>query len=80
MKKKLLDKLKHKENRRGWKQGQVARMDYVEIVQTGRDQVRKDKAKLKVQVNMDRDIKGKKKRFFRYIGDKRKTSENVGPL
>lgn len=55
-------------------------MDYVEIVQTGRDQVRKDKAKLKIQVNMDRDIKGKKKRFFRYIGDKRKTSENVGPL
>ncbi|KAK4821892.1 hypothetical protein QYF61_004408 [Mycteria americana] len=30
--------------------------------------------------NLERDVKGNKKSFYRYVGDKRKTRENVGPL
>ena len=31
-------------------------------------------------MNLARDIKGKKKTCYRYVSDKRKTRENVGPL
>jgi len=31
-------------------------------------------------VNLARDVKGKKKVFYRYINGKKKTRENVGPL
>ena len=31
-------------------------------------------------MNLARNVKGKKKGFYRYINSKRKTSENVGPL
>ncbi|KAK4819916.1 hypothetical protein QYF61_014651 [Mycteria americana] len=48
------------------------------IVQAARDQVRK--ANALIVLNVARDIKGNKKSFYRYIGDKRKTRENVGPL
>ncbi|KAM9590815.1 uncharacterized protein ACIBXB_005869 [Morphnus guianensis] len=79
MNKELLDKLKHKkEAYRGWKQGQVAWEEYREIVQAARDQVRK--AKALIELNLSRDVKGNKKSFYRYVGDKRKTRENVGPL
>ena len=79
MNKELLDKLKHrKEACRGWKQGQVAWEECREIVQTARDQVRK--AKALIELNLARDVKGNKKSFYRYISDKRKTRENVGPL
>ncbi|GAB0178229.1 mitochondrial enolase superfamily member 1 [Grus japonensis] len=79
MKKELLDKLKHKkEAYRGWKQGQVAWEEYREIVRAARDQVRK--AKVLTELNLARDIKGNKKSFCRYISDKRKMRENVGPL
>ena len=63
---------------RGWKQGHVAWEEYREIVQAARDQVRK--AKALTELNLARDIKGNKKSFYRYVGDKRKTRENVGPL
>ncbi|XP_076217536.1 uncharacterized protein LOC143172166 [Aptenodytes patagonicus] len=43
-----------------------------------RDQVRKAKALR--ELNLARDVKGNKKRFYRYVRDKRKTRENVGPL
>ncbi|GAB0191906.1 mitochondrial enolase superfamily member 1 [Grus japonensis] len=43
-----------------------------------RDQVRK--AKALIELNLARDIKGNKKSFYRYVSDKRKTRENVGPL
>ncbi|KFW68190.1 hypothetical protein AS28_13777, partial [Pygoscelis adeliae] len=77
--KELLDKLKHKkEAYRGWKQGQVAWEEYREIVPAARAQVRK--AKALIELNLARDIKGNKKRFYRYAGDKRKTRKNVGPL
>ncbi|KFW07334.1 hypothetical protein N327_01759, partial [Fulmarus glacialis] len=75
----LLDKLKHKkEAYRGWKQGQVALEEYREIIRAARDQVRE--AKALIELNQARDIKGNKKSFYRYVGDKRKTRENVGPL
>ncbi|KAK4807026.1 hypothetical protein QYF61_000355 [Mycteria americana] len=74
----LLDKLKHKkEAYRRWKQGQVAWEEYREIVRAARDQVRK--AKALILLNLARDVKGNKK-SYRYIRDKRKTRENVGPL
>ncbi|GAB0186661.1 mitochondrial enolase superfamily member 1 [Grus japonensis] len=77
MNKELLDKLKHKnEAYRGWKQGQVAWEEYREIVQATKDQVRK--AKALIDLNLARDVKGNKKSFYRYISDKRKMRENVG--
>ncbi|KFW60998.1 hypothetical protein AS28_04482, partial [Pygoscelis adeliae] len=77
--KELLDKLQHKkEAYRGWKQGQVAWEEHREIVRAARDQVKK--AKALIELALARDIKGNKKSFYRYVGDKRKTRENVGPL
>ncbi|KAK4832976.1 hypothetical protein QYF61_026802 [Mycteria americana] len=38
------------------------------------------KAKALIELNLARDVKGNKKSFYRYIGDKRKTRENVGHL
>ena len=67
-----------KEAQRGWKQGQVAWEEYRETVRAARDQVRK--AKALIELNLARDIKGNKKSFYRYISDKRRTRENVGPL
>ena len=79
MNKELLDKLKHKkEAYRGWKQGQVAWEEYREIVRVARDQVRK--AKALIELNLARDVKGNKKSIYSYVSDKRKTSENGGPL
>ncbi|GAB0187098.1 mitochondrial enolase superfamily member 1 [Grus japonensis] len=79
MNRELLDKCKHKkEAYRGWKQGQVAWDEYRETVRAARDQVRK--AKALIDLNLASDIKGNKKSFCGYISDKRKTRENVGPL
>ncbi|GAB0208082.1 mitochondrial enolase superfamily member 1 [Grus japonensis] len=79
MNKELLDKVKHKkEAYRGWKQGQVAWEEYRETVRAAREQVRK--AKALIEISLARDIKGNKKSFYRYVSDKRKTRENVGPL
>ena len=59
-----MDKLRHKkEAYRGWKQGQVAREEYREIIQAARDQIRK--AKSLIELNLARDIKGNKKNFYR---------------
>jgi len=79
MNKELLDKLKHKkEAYRWWKQGQVAWEEYREIVQTAREQVRK--AKALIELNLARDVKGNKKNFYRYVNDEKNTSEKVSPL
>ncbi|KFQ20880.1 hypothetical protein N332_01897, partial [Mesitornis unicolor] len=79
MNKELLDLLGcRKKIYREWKQGQVSWEDYKEVVQTVRDQVRKAKAQMKL--NLARDIKGNKKNFYRYISDKRKAREDMGPL
>ena len=79
MNKELLDELKHKKKGyRGWKQGQVAWEKYREIVQVARDQIKK--AKALIELNLARDVKGNKKSFHRYIGGTRKTRESVAPL
>ncbi|GAB0176419.1 mitochondrial enolase superfamily member 1 [Grus japonensis] len=79
MNKELWVKFKHKkEAYREWKQGQVAWEEYREIVRAARDQVRK--AEALIELNLARDVKGNKKSFYRYVSDKRKTRENVGPL
>jgi len=46
------------------------------VVRAGRDQVRKDKTQ--TEFNLARDIKENKKKFYRYISDKRKAREEVG--
>ncbi|GAB0177134.1 mitochondrial enolase superfamily member 1 [Grus japonensis] len=79
MNKELLGKVKQKKDAsRGWKQGQVAWEEYRETVQAARDQVRK--AKALIEISLDRDVKDNKKSFYRYVSDKRRTRENVGPL
>ncbi|GAB0188754.1 mitochondrial enolase superfamily member 1 [Grus japonensis] len=67
-----------KEAYRGWKQGQVAWKEYRETVRAAREQVRK--AKALIEISLDRDVKDNKKSFYRYVSDKRRTRENVGPL
>ena len=44
----------------------------------GRDQLRK--ANTLIELYLARDIKGNRKSFSRYISDKEKTRENMGPL
>ncbi|GAB0190817.1 mitochondrial enolase superfamily member 1 [Grus japonensis] len=79
MNKELLGKVKQKkEAYRGWKKGQVAWEEYRETVQAARNQVRK--AKALIEINLARDVKDNKKSFYRYVSDKRRTRENVGPL
>ncbi|KFV19397.1 hypothetical protein N340_02194, partial [Tauraco erythrolophus] len=79
MNKELLDQLGHKKKAyRGWKQGQAAWEEYREIVRATRDQLRK--AKALIELNLARDIKGNKKNFYRYVSDKKRPRENVGPL
>ncbi|KFV18118.1 hypothetical protein N340_13754, partial [Tauraco erythrolophus] len=79
MNKEFLDQLKHKkEAYRGWKQGQVSWEEYRAIVRATRDQVRK--AKALIELNLARDIKGNKKNFSRYVSDKKRTREKVVPL
>ncbi|GAB0194936.1 hypothetical protein GRJ2_001958900 [Grus japonensis] len=79
MNKELLGKVKQKkEAYRVWKQGQVAWEEYRETVQAARDQVRK--AKALIELNLARDVKDNKKSFYRYVSEKRRTRENVGPL
>lgn len=48
------------------------------MVQVAKDQVRKPKALS--ELKLARDIKGNKKGFHIYVGDKRKIRENVNPL
>ncbi|GAB0209832.1 mitochondrial enolase superfamily member 1 [Grus japonensis] len=79
MNKEVLGKVKHKKEAfRGWKQGHVAWEEYRETVRAARDQVRK--AKAYTELNLARDVKDNKKSFYRYVSDKRRTRENVGPL
>ncbi|GAB0182959.1 mitochondrial enolase superfamily member 1 [Grus japonensis] len=67
-----------KEAYRGWKQGQAAWEEYRETVREAREQVRK--AKALIEISLARDVKDNKKSFYRYVSDKRKIRENVGPL
>ncbi|GAB0182816.1 hypothetical protein GRJ2_000746900 [Grus japonensis] len=59
MNKELLDKLSHEtEAYRGWKQGRVACEEYRETVRAARDQARK--AKALIELNLTRDVKDNK--------------------
>ncbi|GAB0180169.1 mitochondrial enolase superfamily member 1 [Grus japonensis] len=79
MNKELLGKVKQKkEAYRGWKQGQVVWEEYRETVRAAREQIRK--AKALIEISLARDVKDNKKSFYRYVSDKRRTRENVGPL
>ncbi|GAB0185833.1 mitochondrial enolase superfamily member 1 [Grus japonensis] len=79
MNKELLGKVKQKkEAYRGWKQGQVTWEEYRETLRAAREQVRKAKALR--EISLARDVKDNKKSFYRYVSDKRRTRENVGPL
>ncbi|GAB0205000.1 hypothetical protein GRJ2_002965600 [Grus japonensis] len=83
MNKELLSKVKHNmEAYRGWKQGQVAWEEYRETVRAARDQVRKAKALIELNLARftSRDTKGNKKSFYWYGSDERKMRENVDPL
>ncbi|GAB0186968.1 mitochondrial enolase superfamily member 1 [Grus japonensis] len=79
MNKELLGKVKQKKVAyRGWQQGQVAWEEYRETVRAARDQVRK--AKALIEISLARDVKDNNKSFYRYVSDKRRMRENVGPL
>lgn len=59
-----------------WKQGEVTWKEYRHTAWTRRDRVRKGKTHL--LLSLARYLKGNQKEFYRYIGSKKKTRENVG--
>ncbi|PKU33295.1 rna-directed dna polymerase from mobile element jockey-like [Limosa lapponica baueri] len=75
----LLKKLKwKKEVYTEWKKGLTTWEDERNAVRVCRDEMRKAKASL--ELNLARDVKVNKKGFFKYIGGKRNRRENVGLL
>lgn len=79
MNKELLSILRQKQKiHRRWKQGQVTWDEYREVVSVSRNEIRKVKAHL--ELNLAKNVKDKKKGFFKYINNKQKTKENVGTL
>jgi len=74
----LLVKLKGKrEWHRQWKQGQVSWEEYRDAVRLCRDEVRKAKAQLKL--NLARNAKNDKKGFYRYVNQKSQFKQSVTP-
>lgn len=79
MDKELLTKLRHeREVYRRWKLGQVNCEEYRSMVWTCRDAVRK--AKTRKELNLARNVKGKRKAFSKFIDNKRKTRKNMSLL
>lgn len=79
MSRELLANLKRKKEIYGmWKKGQAMWENYRNVVRVCRDMTRKAKAHL--ELNLAKDIKGKKKSLYKYISSKRKIRENVGLL
>ncbi|KFO78572.1 hypothetical protein N303_07682, partial [Cuculus canorus] len=75
----LLVNLKNKrELHRQCKKGQGTWDMYRDTAQLCRDEVRK--AKVQLELNLAREVKTNKKGFYRYINQKRKVIENVPPL
>ncbi|CAM4670924.1 unnamed protein product [Lepidochelys kempii] len=75
----ILADLKHKkEAYKKWKIGQMTRDEYINIARAYRNEIRKAKSHLELQ--LVRDVKSNKKSFFRYVGNKKKAKESVGPL
>jgi len=74
----LLVKLKGtKEMHRQWKQGQITREDYRDTVQLRREEVRK--AKVQLELNLERDAKNNNKGFNRNVSQKKKIKESIRP-
>lgn len=73
----LLLKCKQEIHRR-WKQGQTTWNKYREVVREGGNETRKSKAHL--ELKLAKDVKDNKKSFFKYLKNKRKTRDRVGPL
>ncbi|CAM4583475.1 unnamed protein product [Lepidochelys kempii] len=75
----ILADLKHKkEAYKKWKIGQMTREEYKNIARACRSEIRKAKSHLELQ--LARDVKSNKKGFFRYVRNKKKVKETVGPL
>ncbi|EMP37015.1 Phosphoribosyltransferase domain-containing protein 1 [Chelonia mydas] len=75
----IFGELKHKkEAYKKWKLGQMTREEYKNIAQACRGVIRKAKAQLELQLARDR--KDNKKGFYRYVSNKKKVRESVGPL
>ncbi|CAM5177833.1 unnamed protein product [Eretmochelys imbricata] len=56
----------------------MTRDEYKNIAQACRSEIRKAKSHLELQ--LARDVKSNKKGFFRYVSNKKKVKESVGPL
>ncbi|CAM5122712.1 unnamed protein product [Eretmochelys imbricata] len=56
----------------------MAREEYKNIARACRNEIRRAKSHLELQ--LARDVKSNKKGFFRYVGNKKKAQESVGPL
>ncbi|PKU33402.1 rna-directed dna polymerase from mobile element jockey-like [Limosa lapponica baueri] len=77
--KELLDKIKNKKEAfHPQKQGRVDWVEYKETIRVAGNQIRQ--AKAQTELNLARDIKDNKKNLYRYVRDKGKTREDVGPL
>ncbi|KFQ75531.1 hypothetical protein N335_09898, partial [Phaethon lepturus] len=75
----LLVKLKGKKKMpRQWQQGQVSWDEYRDTAWLCRDEVRR--AKMQLELNLAKDTKNNKKVFYRYVSQKRKVKESVSPL
>ena len=61
-----------------WRMGFTSKEDYSALVRSCRDQTRKAKAATELQLASG--IKDNKKSFFRYVGSRRKSKGNIGPL
>ena len=61
-----------------WKQERVIWEEYRDAVWTCRRRIRK--AKVQVELNLERDVKNNKKTFYRYIGQKRQAKMGVPSL
>ncbi|CAM5078437.1 unnamed protein product [Natator depressus] len=60
------------------KLGQMTREEYKNFAQACRSEIREAKSHLELQ--LARDVKSNKKGFFRYVSNKKKVKESVGPL
>jgi len=58
-----------------WKQGQVSWEEYSGAAQLCRDEVRR--AKVRLELNLTRDAKKNKKGFYGCVNQKRKVEESV---
>ncbi|CAM4565036.1 unnamed protein product [Caretta caretta] len=56
----------------------MTREEYKNIARACRNVIRR--AKLHLELQLARDVKSNKKGFFRYVGNKKKAKESVGPL